>query len=220
MTAKQKSQKLPFPKFYPEAPTRLHQIAASERTRTMDHHTSFDLERLRLSQDFPNQVGVKKAILTVPVRKPDRQWFIKVHPDPAMRLETAVLELKDDRETYLVDPDVHSELPGELVPIVLFTGINRQGVVFLWPVRLPGEDGRGNAWHRSALDAANLAMTRWVRMTSNMSLGAYEVFEATGELPQPEWPEKDFQSLIEIAFKDHFIRSLDHSVIRRLRGAL
>ena len=53
-----------------------------------------------------------------------------------------------------------------------------------------------------------------------MSLGAYDVFEATGELPEPEWPEKDFQSLIEIAFKDHFVRSLDHPVIRRLTGAL
>ena len=187
----------------------------------MDNHTSFDLERLRLSQDFPSQVGVKKAILTVPVRKPDRQWFIRVHPDPEWRLETAVLELQDERsETYRVDPDMHSELPGELVPIVLFTGINRQGVVFLWPARLPGEDGRGNAWHRSALEAADLAMKGWVRIAANMSLGAYEVFEATGELPEPEWPEKDFQSLIEIGFKDHFVRSPDHSVIRRLRGAL
>ena len=186
----------------------------------MDNHTSFDLERLRLSQDFPNQVGVKKAILTVPVRKPDRQSFVRVHPDPDWRLETAVLELKDERETYLVDHDMHSELPGELVPKVLFTAINRQGVVFLWPVRLPGEDGRVNAWHRSALDAADLAMTRWVRIAANMSLGAYDVFEATGELPEPEWPEKDFQSLIDIAFKDHFVRSLDHQVIRHLRGAL
>ena len=30
----------------------------------------FDPERLRLSQDFAATVGVKKALLTVPVRKP------------------------------------------------------------------------------------------------------------------------------------------------------
>ena len=186
----------------------------------MSKEHSFDLDRLRLSQDFPNQVGVKKAILTVPVRKPDRQWFIRVHPDPAWRLETAVLELKDERETYLVDPELWSALPGELIPKVLFTAINRQGVALLWPVRLPGEDGRGNAWHRSAIEAANLAMTGWVRIAANMSLGAYDVFEATAELPEPEWPEKDFQALLEIGFKDHYIRDLDHPVIRRLRGAL
>lgn len=186
----------------------------------MDNQNHLDLNRLRLSQDFANKVGVKKAIITVPVRKPDRQWFVRVHPDPARRLETAVLELKDERETYLVDPDLWEELPGELVPKVLFTAINRQGVVFVWPVRLPGEDGRGNAWNSSALEAANLATTGWVRVAANMGLGAYEVFQATAELPEPEWPEKDFQSLVDIAFKDRYIRTLDHPAIRRLRGEL
>ena len=103
---------------------------------------------------------------------------------------------------------------------VLFMAINRQGVVFLWPVRLPGNDGRGHAWNSSALEAANLATTGWVRVAANLSLGAYEVFQATAELPEPDWPEKDFQSLLEIAFKDCYIRSLDHPAIRRLRGEL
>ena len=93
-----------------------------------------------------------------------------------------------------MDPDLWPELPGELVAKVLFTGINRQGVVFLWPVRLPGDDGRGNAWNRSALDAADLATKAWARVVANMSLGSYELFEATATLPEPEWPEQGFQS--------------------------
>src|SRR6266568_3638739 len=60
-----------------------------------------DLARLRLGQDFADKVGVKKALLTVPVRKPDRQSFVRVHPDPSWRLDTAVITLKDERETYL-----------------------------------------------------------------------------------------------------------------------
>jgi len=177
-----------------------------------------DLERLRLSQDFQNQVGVKKAFLTVPVRKPDRQSFHRVHSDPGWCLETAIFELKEERESYLVDPDLWSELPGELAPTALFTAMNRQGVVFLWPVRLPGEDGRSNAWHQSALEAANLAKTQWVRVAANMALGAYEVFQATGSLPEPDWPELGFDALVKTAFKDRYVRSLDHPVIRRLRG--
>ena len=42
----------------------------------------------------------------------------------------------------------------------------------------------------------------------------------TGKLPEPEWPEKDFQSLVDIAFKDRYIRELDHPALRRLRGEL
>ena len=159
----------------------------------------FDLSRLRLSQDFASKIGVKKALLTVPVRKPDRQWFVRVHGDPSWRLETAVLEIKEDRESYLVDPELWAELPGELVPKVLFTAINRQGVVFLWPVRLPGEDGRHDEWNRSALEAADLATQGWIRVAANLHLGAYEVFQAGSDLPDPNWPEVGFKRVLEVA---------------------
>jgi len=178
----------------------------------------FDLTKLRLSQDFASMVGVKKALITVPVRKPNRQEFVQVRPGDDWRLETAVLELKEDRETYLVEPSLWSELPGEIVPKVLMTAVSRQGVVFLWPIRLPGEDGRQDEWNRSALEAAKIASDRWVRVAANMSLGAYEVFEATGDLPEPCWPEADFAKLLKVAFRDHFIQSIDHPVIRKLRG--
>ena len=178
----------------------------------------FDLSRLRLGQDFADKVGVKKALLSVPVRKPDRQSFVRVHPDPTRRLDTATLTLKDERETYLVDPSLWRELPGELVPTALFTAITRQGVVFLWPVRLPGPDGRLDSWSRSALDATEMAKEEWVRVAANMSLGAYDVFVATGEFPEPEWPEVTYQKLLEIAFRDRFIRVPEHPVIKKLRG--
>jgi hypothetical protein len=100
----------------------------------------------------------------------------------------------------------------------LFTAINRQGVLFLWPVRLPGEDGRLDAWNTSALQAARMAEERWVRMTANMSLGAYEIYEATGSLPKPEWPGIEFGEILQVAFQGRYITDLDHPVIRRLRG--
>jgi hypothetical protein len=178
----------------------------------------FNVEKLRLSQDFGAKVGVKKALLTVPVRKPDRQWFVRVHPDENYRIQTAILEIKEDRETYLVDPALWSDLPGEIVPTELFAAMNRQNALFLWPVQLPGEDGRQMEWHRSAAEAAGMAMKQWIKVQANMSLGAYEVFAATGELPDPEWPDLSFESILQIAFKNHYIDTPDHPVLRRLRG--
>src|SRR4030095_16139946 len=102
---------------------------------------------------------------------------------------------------------------------MLFTTIDRQGIVSMWPIRLPGPDGRLDAWNRSAFDAAQIAMTRWIRVKANMALGAYEVFEATAPLPDPEWPTHSFRDLVEIAFKDLLIATLDHPVLRTLRGA-
>jgi hypothetical protein len=180
----------------------------------------FDPAALRLSGAFSAAVGVKKALLTVPVRKPDKSWFVRTHPDPAYRLETAVIELKEDREVYLVAPDLWPHLAAESTfsPRALFTAVNRQGVVFLWPVKLPGSDGRVDEWSRSALEAAGLAAKGWVRVQANMALGAYEVFQARGDIPEPQWPEHSFRELLRVAFREQFIDAHDHPVLRRLRG--
>ena len=61
-------------------------------------------------------------------------------------------------------------------------------------------------------------MKSWVRVKSNMGLGAYEIFEAEGSIPDPIWPELSFDAILRIAFKDRMIRSLDHPVVKRLRG--
>ena len=73
----------------------------------------FDPARLRLSQYFAASLGVKKQLLTVPVRKPAKESWVQTHPDQSYRIQTAVLELKEDREIYLVDPELWSELATE-----------------------------------------------------------------------------------------------------------
>jgi len=173
---------------------------------------------LRLTQNFAANLGVKKELATVPVRKPGAQVFVRVHPDESYRLETMVLELKEDREIYLVGPELWGELSGELSPRVLYTTINRQSVIALWPIRLPGADGRIDNWSASAHQAAAKAQTAWVRVASNMSLGAYDIYEAPGSIPEPEWPTESFETLLQVAFRDRYIQSLDHVVVRRLRG--
>jgi hypothetical protein len=180
----------------------------------------FDPSSLRLSQDFGAAVGVKKAVLSVPVRKPDKSWFVRVHPEPAYRLQTAVVELKEDRETYLVAPALWSDLAMEATfgPRALYTTINRQGVLFLWQIRLPGSDGKIDEWSRTALEAAERATKGWVRVAANMGLGAYDVFQASGQLAEPDWPDVPFRELLRVAFKDRYIDTLDHPVLRKLRG--
>ncbi len=178
----------------------------------------FDPAALRMTQDFAALANVKPILATVPVRKPNKQDYIRVHPAEEYQLTTALLELKDERETYLIAPELRQELFGELLPVTIFTAINRQGVVFLWPCRLPDETGRSNSWHESALEAAERAKGRWTRVAADMSLGAYRIWEARGDLPEPEWPEQSLRDLLSIAFKGRYVDSLDHLVLKRLRG--
>jgi hypothetical protein len=178
----------------------------------------FDLAKLRVSQDFIEAANTKKLLTTVPVRKPGGQDFVRVHPSPQYRDLMAFLELKDDREIYVVRLDQVPELQTECFIATLFTALTRTGVVFLWPVRVPAADGRTNEWHISAATAANQAMSAWIRMKANMSLRAYEIFIAEGNLPDPVWPEQTFGELCRIAFRDRLINDPSHPVIKRLRG--
>src|SRR5262249_47679563 len=97
----------------PAAETRFPSGAGSTTDRPDKAPDPFHPASLRLSGDLSAALGVKKALLTVPVRKPDKSWFVRTHADEAYRLETTVLELKEDRETYLVNRPLWAELAAE-----------------------------------------------------------------------------------------------------------
>ena len=162
--------------------------SAEQQSKAADVHDPFDLDSLRMDQSFAEKSGVKKLLTTVPVRKPNSQDFNRVNPDPVYRSVLALIHLREDREMYLITPAIANALPGEYLTVQLHTAVNRQGVVFLWPVQLPGPDGKVLEWHRSAAEGAELAMHYWVRLKANMSLGAYEHFKAESEA-EPVWPE-------------------------------
>ena len=190
-------------------------------TKKTDVKTDFDLDSLRLKQDFSETLGVQRVLSHVPVRKPNKTNFIRVRPGEDYRMDVGIVEMKEERETFLVTPAMMSE-PGiyELVvPARLVTYITRQGVLALWPLKLE-KDGKLNPWHESALEAARLAEKQWVSVRADMSLGAYQIFLATAELPEPEWPEHTFSELVRLGFKGLIVDAPDHPLIQQLTGAI
>jgi hypothetical protein len=179
----------------------------------------FDPESLRINGGV-NTVGAEKLLVRLPVRKPTKQEFFRVHVDTEYRLPCAILEIKEVREFYLVTPGALPALAEDVRHVELRLCQNRQGALFMWPVPMPGPDGRTNSWHESAREAANLAEKRWMRMVAVMAEGGYSVYCATGTIPDPQWPEKTLQELLQLAFNDgKLIDSGDHPVIQQLNGA-
>ena len=191
------------------------------KSKKNDVTKDFDLYSLRLKQDFSETLGVQRVLSHVPVRKPNKTNFIRVRPGEDYRMDVGIVEMKEERETFLVTPAMMSE-PGiyELVvPARLVTYITRQGVLALWPLKLE-KDGKLNPWHESALEAAQLAEEQWVSVRADMSLGAYQIFLATAELPEPEWPEHTFSELVRLGFKGLIVDAPDHPLIQQLTGAI
>jgi hypothetical protein len=175
----------------------------------------FDPERFRID---PSQgaIGVRKLLISVPVHKPKRHDFVRVHPGEEYRRTFALIEF--DREYYLLTREIARDLPGEFRYCTVFTAITRAETLFLWPVKLPDPDGRENEWHRTMGEAALLAQTKWVRVRANMALGAYDVSEAETVLSEPVWPEHPFRELLKIGFKGRMVEDFDHLLIKKLRG--
>ena len=181
----------------------------------------FDPANLRIDQEYLKQGAAKKLLTTVPVKKPNKQDFIRVHPSSDYRTNTALIELREERETYIVHPAYVQRLDPSLWSLyTLYLTINRQKTVFLWPVKLPGPDGRLTNWHISAIEAAERAMKDWIRVAANMALGAYETSVAENQYVEPEWPELPFRELLKMGFKGRLIDGPDHPVMQKLRGAI
>ena len=175
-----------------------------------------DFSQFALSQNFGAQINVIKRLITVPVRKPSKtQWF-RIHPE--YKLDAPLLKYGDSGDDYnLIEPSLADQLIDVAQAFRLVVGVDRQGVIFVWPLRLPDAD-RPLAWHLSALEAASHAEVQWTRIQANMSLGAYEIRTAEGITDEPKWPEMSRDEILDIAFKNKIIDRLDHLVLQQLRG--
>jgi hypothetical protein len=183
----------------------------------------FNLEELRAVPDLES-VSVEKILTTVPVKRPGKNDFFRVHPDEGYAIDYYVLEHDTDQDqtTYWVTPNLWDVLSDYLRKVRLFTCISKRGNVFLWPAKLPTLDGnRGaQAWYKSALQAADEAKKQWVKIIGNRDIGAYDLVRARGNLGDPQWPDHSFEDLIRLAFRDKLIDTTDHPVIKDLNGEI
>jgi hypothetical protein len=181
----------------------------------------FNLEALRLPPSYEMDAGVRLQLTSVPVRKPKRQEWIRVHHDSAYRIDVALIKMDDDGAFYLVHPNVLPAIEHETVGYTIYTTVNKSGTGFLWPISRPKDaDRRPNEWVRSAHVAAAQAVTQWVRVASNNDRGAYDIYNSQNQLSDPVWPEKTMLELLKIAFQTtgRYIETLDHPVVKTLQG--
>jgi hypothetical protein len=185
----------------------------------------FDFEAIRIPPNFEREAGVRKQLTMVRVRKPRRQEWVRVHPDPAYHAKVATIVLKEDEnskeEIYLVAPRVAEDMADEITLTTLYLAMNRQGDVFIWPCRDPNPElRRGDTAATSRLEAIEAAMTRYVRV--QWKSPAYEISfrDASIVETEPVWPDKPFSELIKIAFfrVGLYIDDPNHQVIKNLQG--
>jgi hypothetical protein len=185
----------------------------------------YDLDALAVEDE---DISTAARLLAISARKPGSENFFRVRDgvDSTGRpyyLDTRVLvdkvEMRED--TYLVAAPLQKLLESETKRVRIYVCMDRRGVLFLWPIKIPTGDGAGQAWLRSALAAAERAKTTWVKIRGNREAGAYELTEAAGKLSEPDWPDIPFGELLRLAYPaERMIASLDHDLLRKRRGEI
>ncbi|MDO6384700.1 hypothetical protein [Uliginosibacterium sp. 31-12] len=175
---------------------------------------------LRLSTDFHQIAAGKPVLVEVPVAKPPKHAFFQTSQNIAHSISLCTLDAAKmgGSGVYAVSAEVAARIPDQVRNVELRLAVTAQGAPYLVPIPHSGADGRQNPWHLSLARAMALAKGRWIRLSANQLRGAYDVFEALGELPEPQWPTESFDELVELAFKDRVITSVDHPLIQQLLG--
>jgi hypothetical protein len=140
-------------------------------------------------------IDVSESADVVDYRKPKRQEFFRINPDPDLTIEADIFtDENDDDAPHFVDPDArHLFDADDLKRVNIVVCINQFDVVFLWgvPIIDEGGGGRGLAYNLTAKKAAGMALEQWVRMRSIRRQRAYKIIPAEDEgeaYGEPKWP--------------------------------
>jgi hypothetical protein len=181
----------------------------------------FDPATYKTAQPLTAAAGVEEILTEITARAPDKEWWCRVHPDPAMSFCTWIIELKTlQKENYLVLPALWPHLMGEpcFKRKAFYLAVTMQGLPFLWSVRQPSDDTKEpDRWMITGMEAIRLGKTSWVRMHWDEGHKKHRL-QTSKSTAEPRWPSATFKQLIELAFKDYVISDLNHPILRQLRG--
>jgi hypothetical protein len=173
-----------------------------------------------MNQNLSAAAGVTQVLTDLPVTPPNKAWWVRRRPDDGYSMKACFIELKEERETFLVLPHLYPSLVGEATfkPKALYLAVTMQGKPFFWPVRIPADETKEpDRWMRTPLEAVRLAAKQWVRLTWNEMTKQHDLATCMADV-EPKWPDLPMRQLVELASKDDVIKRLDHPVLKRLRG--
>ena len=171
------------------------------------------------------EIAASERILTsLEPRKPKKDEFFRCHPELH-----ATLNIYRD-ETNRVEYVLHDKVAPTVEALVgvrrvsLRLAANYCGDFFAWPVSIPA-DVKANRWHATAYQAMEQSIGSWIRLMP--SSGHYIIYRReVNDAKDPTWPD-EIRTDVDLARFAYgtggagdYIESLNHEVIKRLKGEI
>ena len=186
------------------------------------------LEKFK-SKRPPDIGGVETLLTALPILKIGGvgDW-VRLHPSedeywtPELCFVSVPIKGTKRDMLHLIDEDIAMEhLAAKKVQRFRLALASKPHDVFFFCI-VPSQN-LDNPWNQSALEACELAKTRWTQALSRKSEGvdAYLIKHAQNEdaFPPPKWPSRTLAELIEVTFRAANIEHDRHPGLLRLIGA-
>jgi hypothetical protein len=174
------------------------------------------LQAFSAKRDFVAPAGKRMQAL-YPIQKPPKSKFVRAHASPEYRqFGIWTYTDPDSNEVYYVSPDL--EIPEsygvQLKVTDLYAAQTHDGTFFIWFVHRSE-----STWFRSAKKALQVATKKWTRVIARKGPNTYDLYESEFPIPEPGWGDlPPFAEMLEEAFDDLMIDSLEHPALRKARG--
>ena len=176
------------------------------------------LDELRLPDNYSKSIGGIKIPTKPSFGKLNQHRYSRVHPNSEYQFPVLLVEDKDVKETYIATRSMSSYLGKSATPKILRLAVDNAGVPRIIAQPIANTDSQSNLWAASMNDAIKRAENTWIRIESNMDSKQYTIYEANGDLGDPDWPEQTMAELIDEIFENKIISSPDHPYIKQLQG--
>jgi hypothetical protein len=181
-----------------------------------------NLDALRNPQDYEEFLG-GEAVSAFAVRTLKEAMHLRINPDPTYSLYGQYTVATRNNGTYFVYPQFREALGPLPRRCNLHVAVDGHGEYFLLLVKRPnpGQGQEDNAWYTTAQSVANAAMKDWVKVTKPSGDRGWGHVPVPYKMFEPQWPTKPFEELLNNAFPDRVITSLNHDLIQQYkeRGA-
>jgi hypothetical protein len=179
-----------------------------------------NLDALRNPQDYEEFLG-GEAVSAFAVRTLKEGRFLRVNPDQNYSLFNQYT-VATRTGTYFVYPQFREALGPLPRRCNLHVAVDGHGEYFLLLIKQPnpGQGQEDNAWYTSARTVAAAAMKGWVKVTKP-GRDRWGHVPVQHKMFEPEWPTRSFEDLLNQAFPEHVVMSLNHDLIQQFkeRGA-
>ena len=186
------------------------------------------LERFR-SKRSPTIAGVETLLTALPIlRISEANDFVRLHPSeedywsPELCFVSVPIHGEKRDLLHLIDEELAMQyLSAKKIKRQRLALASKPNDSFFFCI-IPSQN-LDNSWNATALEACEIAKTRWVQVSSRKQEGVEgyktDLARDADAFPEPRWPSRTLEELIEVTFRGVTIETADHPGLLRLIGA-